>query len=339
MEQHFNLELEQLFDQIALEPIASFLGVNSGVCGYISYILARHLSTLSPPRNRNELQAFTQRLAEMSISLHTSSLPSVVSSVRIRRELYVNSHPTEFVAEGVSYEESLDANGRSRSSTSYFYHGILSIIDMQYLLQGKTNEGTNELQRTIPLLRSCQQLYPYASGKIETIDDVISSMSLSEDRSAVSEEAPFSDLSSLLGRLVGAASHSSSSHEPAVVTSILSKDSNVSTVTVNNPHTNGVTRTVESSSLLNVFIRNDSCHSVLEDYTNLHPVLHSDLCLPVVVETVGHYDVALPLLLEDEGYILLVLESMSNPIRIQHELLAAAFSFKKQGVPREKAPL
>ena len=56
----------------------------------------------------------------------------------------------------------------------------------------------------------------------------------------------------------------------------------------------------------------------------------SSLCRPIVVDTCGHYNVALPLVLDGEDPVLLVLESMANPVCQQHENLAGAFVKSKK---------
>lgn len=318
------VEVEKLFDQDALSSLATSLYVNDGVCGYISYTLARHLLTLCPPRNRAELQRFLKVLSESSLSMHTLALPVIVASIRSRRELYASNHPDEFAPVGASYTESKDADGRSRYSLSQFYAAMLSIPDMQNLLNERGGVD-GSIQQGIPLLRTCQQLF-----EGETIESIIANTSLLEERDVFSTEKPFSALPQILGRLVALPLDRPLDCRPVFVTSILPQalENPVPKVTITDYET-GEVSIVEGSSLLCAFVEFGTTRMTLESFAHLNRDQGDEVCRPMVVECGGHYNVVLPLVLEDEGPLLLVLESMSNSKCWQHSVLAASMHLVK----------
>jgi hypothetical protein len=276
------------------------------------------LLTLCPPRNRTELQSFIKSLSESSLSMHSLAFPAVVASIRKRRELYASNHPDEFAEVGTSHAESKDAEGRSRYSLPQFYASVLSISDLQYLLNEREVEGGGSTQQVIPLLRTCQQLF-----EGETIESIIANTSLSEERTVFSTEKPFSALQQIVGRLVALPLDASLDGRPAFVTSILPQapENPVPVVTVTDYET-GEVSIVKAFSLLCAFVEFGTSCVTLGSFALLNRDRGDEFCKPIVVETGGHYNVVLPLVLEGEGPFLLVLESMSNSKCWQHSILA-----------------
>lgn len=201
------VRLFTLYDQADLKDIAQANGVNAGVCGYVAVVLATALRARPAPVTESDLTALVEELRASAIDLMRKELPSAIEEVRRRRHAYLDAHPEEFAEEGCTFEESKDALGRPRISSTVFLESLCSDVDVLTLL-GRTFLGRGPEQARIPLARTVQKGYFLDSkGRHETHTEIVQGTALVEERECMHRERAFildeMDEDVLADRLVG----------------------------------------------------------------------------------------------------------------------------------------
>jgi hypothetical protein len=354
-----SVRLVQLFDQADLKDLAAAEGVSAGICGYVSALLCAHLAAKPSPTNHESLDSLIEELQGSAQGIVEQGLHAAIAAVRGRRERYADAHLAEFAPEGSSYEESVDEEGRQRTSRAVYMQMMLSIADMRWLLEKEVTDGGESVTPEWYLLRNVQTLYlrktPDGACR-ETHSDIMATLSSEEDRACIRDEVPFSaggGGAALVGRVMAVWGSITDAPEEAlpeelVAAPVLVMEHSVihggSAVFMVRPaeaaEATGGEETVEGGmlgtaaavhQLLPMFLDTRHGASTLESYfersASIAPTLGATCSAPIVVETRGHFNVALPLELLVDGTtesVVLVLESMANPVAIQHRVLAAA---------------
>lgn len=309
----------QVFDQSSLGLSASALGVSEAVCGYVATILAFELAKRPRPRTAKEVREMETELQANGGCLIANALDSAVERVRARRAAYADSHPEEFAPEGSEYEASKDSAGRGRMARSGYMKALCSITDVQWLLD------TMSAEFAPPLLRNVQACCEWPDGTRETHAEIRDSFPTEEDRDAVATEEPFTLGSRLVGLRLALGETAGFKvpphfHGAVKVDAFSSEEAKFSVLA------DGVAEAlwVPESALRPMFAQCGSGVALsLEEAAERCRWREREHCCPWVIETLGHFDVALPLTLDGDAS-LLVLESMDNPVSVQHKVLAAA---------------
>ena len=347
-----SVRLVQLFDQADLKDLAAAEGVSVGICGYVSALLCAHLAAKPAPTNHESLDSLIEELQGSAQGIVEQGLHAAIAAVRGRRERYADAHPAEFAPEGSSYEESVDEEGRQRTSRAVYMQMMLSIADMRWLLEKEVTDGGESVTPEWYLLRN---MTPDGACR-ETHSDIMATLPNEEDRACIRDEVPFSaggGGAALVGRVMAVWGSITDAPEEALPEELVAAPVLVmehseihggSAVFMVRPaeaaEATGGEETVEGGmlgtaaavhQLLPMFLDTRHGASTLESYfersASIAPTLGATCSAPIVVDTRGHFNVALPLELLVDGTtesVVLVLESMANPVAIQHRVLAAA---------------
>ncbi|CAB9523598.1 expressed unknown protein [Seminavis robusta] len=177
----------------ALQAVAKENGVDEGICGYVSTLLAFHLSHQRCPTSRRDLDDFLALIPKEIITPDT--LRQSIQAVKKRRRDYVEQHPQEFAAEG---EDTWDGMAQQqRVSPDYYLRSPLGVVDVAWILSQQQQQSIdkrddNSNNHGIPLVISIPTS-PHFGSYGDSLEDVLKALPFSEDRNWISRAASIAD--------------------------------------------------------------------------------------------------------------------------------------------------
>lgn len=141
-----------------LAQVASRFGVSpESLGGYISVVLATHLSMTKKPKNTLELQELVKNLSGIADITMVDSCARMIAMIKQRRMTYYKSHRREFVPDSLAEENLKEMKGLGKYGDRLHLHEYMtapmSEADMTYALTHMMGFAGNR----VAVLRSCKE--------------------------------------------------------------------------------------------------------------------------------------------------------------------------------------